>query len=207
MSTSSSVRGFLWHFQFVLTRTFRRICSALIGHNNSHLRIGEFVSPVQIVFEPLRVHRIIFHPCGSPGSTFLRVRLSDHQATPAAKRRYKFRHHLLRDVTVSAVLFVPGSRRCWFGLNFRVHHRKVSGRCSRVGIYVHASVLHIRRISEYSQQHFTVPAFVFVSSPKAAVRRHRCIVAHDVFSRSRVETEPATVHPVHIEFLLWSSCP
>ena len=34
---------------------------------------------------------------------------------------------------------------------------------------------------------------------------HRCTVAHDVFSRSRVENEPATVHPVHNEFLLWSS--
>ena len=28
-------------------------------------------------------------------------------------------------------------------------------------------------------------------------------VTHDVFSRPRVETEPATVQPVHSEFLLW----
>ena len=48
-----------------------------------------------------------------------------------------------------------------------------------------------------------VPAFFFVSSPNAAARHHRCIIAHDVFSRSRVETEPATLHPVHSEFLLW----
>ena len=43
------------------------------------------------------------------------LRLSDHQATSAAQRRSKFRHHLLRDVNTSAVLFVPGSRRCRFG--------------------------------------------------------------------------------------------
>ena len=60
-------------------------------------------------------------------------------------------------------------------------------------------------ISEYSQQNFKVPAFFFVSSPKAAARHQRCIVVHEVFSRSRVGTEPATVHPVHSEFLLWSS--
>ena len=78
------------------------------------------------------------------------------------------------------------------------------GRCSRVGIDFHASVLQTLRISEYSQQHFTVPA-IFVSSQNAAARHHRCIVAHDVSSRSRVETEPATVHPVHSEFLLWSN--
>ena len=91
------------------------------------------------------------------------------------------------------------------GRNLRVHHRKISGRWSRVGIDLHASVLQTPRISEYSQQQFAVPAFFLVSSPNAAARHHRCIVAHDVFSRSRVETEPATVHPVHREFLLWSS--
>ena len=32
-----------------------------------------------------------------------------------------------------------------------------------------------------------------------------CIVAHFVFSSSRVETEPTTVHPIHSEFLLWLS--
>ena len=46
-----------WHFQFVLTRTFRRICSALTGHSNRRFRMSKFVSPVQIVFEPLRVRR------------------------------------------------------------------------------------------------------------------------------------------------------
>ena len=97
---------------------------------------GLSVSPVQIVFEPLRVHKIILHQCGDPGSTFLRVRLSNHQATPAAQRRSKFRHHLLRDVNASAVLFVPGSRRCRcrFGRNLQVHHRKISGRRSRSGL-------------------------------------------------------------------------
>ena len=135
------------------------------------------------------MHRTLLRPCGNPGSTFLRVRLSDYQACPAAPRRSTFRHHLLRDVNASAVLFVPGSRR--FGLNRDLDF--------------HASVLQTPRISEYSQQHFTVvPPFFFVSSPNAAARHHR-IVAHDVFSRSRVETEPATVRPVHSEFLLWSS--
>ena len=92
MSTSASaelpeappVRGFLWRFQFVLTCTFRRIRSALTGHSNRRFQVGEFVSPVQIVFEPLRVHRIFLHPCGNPGSTFLRERLSDHQTTPCS---------------------------------------------------------------------------------------------------------------------------
>ena len=82
----------------------------LTGHSNSRLRIGGFISPVQIVLEQLRVHMVVLHPCSNPGSTLFRVRLSDHQATPAAQRRSKFRHHLLRDVNASAVLFVPGSR-------------------------------------------------------------------------------------------------
>ena len=151
----------------------------------------------------LRVHKIILHPCSNPGSTFLRVKLSDHQATPAAQRS-KFRHHHLRDVNASAVLVVPGSRRCWFGLNLRVHHRKMSGKCSRVWIDFHASVLQTPRISECSQQHFKVPAFFFASSPNAATRHHRCTVTHDVFFPSRVGPEPATVHPVHSEFLLLS---
>ena len=102
--------------------------------------------------------------------------------------RSKFRHHLLRDVNASAVLFVPGSRRCRLGRNLRVHHRKISGRCSRVGINLHSSILQTPRISEYSQQHFTVPAFLYFSSPTTAACHHHCIVAHDVFSRSRVET-------------------
>ena len=74
-----------------------------------------------------------------------------------------------------------------------------------VGINLHTSILQTPRVSEDSPQHFTVPAIFFVSSPKPAACHRRCTVAHDVFSRSRVETEPATVHPVHSEFLLWSS--
>ena len=53
-----------------------------------------------------------------------------------------------------------------------------------------------------SQQLIKVPAFFFVSPPYAAAR-HCCAVAHDVFSRPRVENETATVQPVHSEFLLW----
>ena len=103
------------------------------------------------------------------------------------------------------MFFVPGSCNCRFSLDLRVHRRKVSSWCSRVGINFHTSVLQTPRISEYCEQHITIPAFFFVSPPNAAARHHRCIVAHDVFSRSRVETEPASVHPVHSEFLLWSS--
>ena len=165
---------------------------------------GEFVSPVQIVFEPLRVCRIILHQCGNPGSTLLRVRLSDHQANLAAQRRSELRHHLLRDVDASDILFVPGLRYRRSGLHFWVHHLNVSGRRCGVGIDFHASVLQAPRISKYFQQHFTDPAFFFVSSPNAAARQHCCVVAHDVSTRSRVETEPATVQSDHSEFLLWS---
>ena len=87
---------------------------------------------------------------------------------------------------------------------FRVHHRNVSGRCCGVGINFHASVLRAPTISEYSQQDLPVPALFFVSLLDAAARHHRCNVAHEVFARPRVETEPATVQPVHSEFLLWS---
>ena len=66
------------------------------------------------------------------------------------------------------------------------------------------SVLQTPRISEYARQSFTIPTFFFVSPPNAAARHHRCNVAHDVLSRSRVETKPASVHPIHSEFLLWS---
>ena len=156
MSTSISA-------EIVLTRTFRRISAALNGHRNRRFRIGEFVSPVQIVSKPLRMRRIVLHPCGNPGSKFLRVKLSDHQATPAAQRRSKLRHHLLRDVNASAVLFVPGSRRCRLGRNLQAHHRKISGRLQ----HCWDQILQTPRISEYSQKHFTVPAFCIVA--------HRCV--------------------------------
>ena len=52
-----------------------------------------------------------------------------------------------RDVNASAVLFVPGSRCCRFGWNLGVHHRKISRRCSRVGIDLLASVLQTPRFS------------------------------------------------------------
>ena len=111
-----------------------RICSSMNGHSNRRFQIGEFVSPVHIVFEPLCVHRVVLHPCSNPGSTLFRVKWSHHHATPAAQRRSKFRNHLLGDVDASAVLFDPGSRHCRFGRNLWVHHRKISGRCSMVRI-------------------------------------------------------------------------
>ena len=148
--------------------------------------------------------RINLHPCGDPGLALLRVRLSDHHATIAAQRRSELRHHLLRDVDASAVLFASGFRHCRSSLHFWVHHWNASGRRCGVGINFHAPVLQAPRISEYSQQHVTVPAFFFVSLPDATARHHCCSAAHDVFSRPRVETEPATVQPVHSEFLLWS---
>ena len=61
----------------------------------------------------------------------------------------------------------------------------------------------LQRRPKYTQQSFKIPTFLFVSSSKAAASHHRCIVAHDVFS-SRVESKPASVHPIHGEFLWWS---
>ena len=42
---------------------------------------------------------------------------------------------------------------------------------------------------------------VLLSSPKTSTHHYCCTVAHDVLSRSRVETEPTTVQPLHSKFL------
>ena len=80
----------------------------LTGHSNRRIRTGEFILCVQSVLDPLRVHRVVLHPCSNPASTFFRVKLSDHQATSAAQRRSKFRHVLPSDVCVCRSL------RSWF---------------------------------------------------------------------------------------------
>ena len=69
----------------------------------------------QIVFEPLLVHKIILHPCGNPGSAFLRVKC---EVVRSPSNTCSPTSHLLRDVNASAVLFVSGSRRCRSGLHF-----------------------------------------------------------------------------------------
>ena len=104
--SSSRVRRFLWRLNLVSACTFRRICSAFIWRGSLRLRIGESVSPDQIVFETVRVCKIVLHTRSDPGLALLRVRLSDHQATLAAQRRSELRHHLLRDVNASDILFV-----------------------------------------------------------------------------------------------------
>ena len=50
-----------------------------------------------------------------------RVKLSDRQATLAAKRRSELRHHLLRDASTSDILVVSGFPYCRSGLHFWVH--------------------------------------------------------------------------------------
>ena len=103
-----------------------------------------------------------------------------------SQRRSKFRHHLLRDANASDSLFVPGSRRCRLGQNLRVHHRKMSGRCSRAN-----SISRFQRSSWFRfriLRHATTDALLLTMCSPVPV----------------VETEPATVHPVHSEFLLWS---
>ena len=133
--------------------------------------------------------RSVLHPCSDPGSALLRVWLSDHQATLAAQRRSELRHHLLRDVDASAVLFVPpllGSPPGAAGMG----STSTRPSCKLQGF---PSIP-----NSISRFHF------FVSPPNAAARHHCRIVARDVFSRSHAEAEPATVHPVHSQFLLLS---
>ena len=80
--------------------------------------------------------------------------------TLVAQRRSELRHHLLRDVDASDILFVSDFRHCRSGLHFWVRHRNVSGGRCGIGINFHASFLQAPKISEYSQ-HVTVPAFFF----------------------------------------------
>ena len=145
--------------------------------------------------------RIVLHACGDPGSALLRVWLSDHQATLAAQCRSELRHHLLRDVDASAVLLVPGFRRCRSRLHLWVHQCNVSGWCCGVKIDFHASVLQAPRITEYSQQHVTVPTF-FLVSPQNAEGRYRCC-GHSrcVLSsscRNRTSNRPASSQRVSV---------
>ena len=80
--------------------------------------------------------------------------------TLVAQRRSELRHHLLRDVDASDILFVSDFRHCRSGLHFWVRHRNVSGGRCGIGINFHTSFLQAPKISEYSQ-HVTVPAFFF----------------------------------------------
>ena len=63
-------------------------------------------------------------------------------------------------------------------------------------------ILHAPKSSENAQEHVAVPALFCVSPPDAAARCHSCGVARDVFPCTRVESEPATVQPLHSEVLL-----
>ena len=135
---------------------------------------------------------------------FLQVILAQHssvcgcqQITCAAQRCSKLRHPLLCDVDASAMLFISGSVKSRFSHNFGVHHRNVSAWCSKIVINFHTSV---------TQQQISVPAFFFVSSPNTSTHHYCCSVTHDVLSRSRVETEPTTVQPLHSKFLQRSCC-
>ena len=119
------------------------------------------------------------------------------QTTCAAQRCSKLRHQLLCDVDASAMLFISGSIRSRFSHNFGVHHRNVSAWCSKIVINFHTSV---------TQQQMSVPTFFFHSSPNTSTHHCCCSVAHDVLSRSHVETEPTTVQPLHSKFLQRSCC-
>ena len=90
------------------------------------------------------------------------MRLSDHQAPIAVQGRSELRHHLLRDVDASGILFDSGFRYCRSGLHFWVQHRNVSGQRYGAGIDFRASVLQAPMISKYSQNHIAVPALFFV---------------------------------------------
>ena len=58
-------------------------------------------------------------------------------------------------------------RRCRSRLHSGVHQCNVSGWCCGVKIDFHVSVLQAPRITEYSQQHVTVPTFFLVSPQNA----------------------------------------
>ena len=56
----------MWRPNLVSACTFPRVCSAYMWRGSLRLRIGEFVSPDQIVFETFRVCKIILHSDPGP---------------------------------------------------------------------------------------------------------------------------------------------
>ena len=121
---------------------------------------------------------------------FLQVILAQHWC--AVANRHPLAMKMRLPCSSFLVLF-----KCRCSHNFGVHHRNVSVWCSKIVINFHTSV---------TQQQISVPAFFFVSSPNTSTHHYCCTVAHDVLSRSRVETEannrPTTSQQVSATVLL-----
>ena len=179
-------------------------------HVSSHLfrfhlarqpTIGAFDSPDQIVFETFRVcsfsiHEVVlarhFSVCGCP---ITKQPLQPNVAPNSDTILFVMLMRLtissfLVFVTVRPPLLGSPSECIWPAL-------RGWGRLPRVRLASSTD-------SKYSQQRITIPPPFFVSPSNAAARHHCCTVAHDVFTCSRVEAEPATVQPVHSEFTMWS---
>ena len=94
----------------ISSRRARFVASVLpsLGAAASGSGLATTVRLIKLSSRRSRVCKIVLQICSDPGPALLRVRLSDHQATLAAQRRSELRHHLLRDVDASAILFVSG---------------------------------------------------------------------------------------------------
>ena len=199
---SSGDCRFLWLPNLVLTCAFRRVDPSLTWCSNPGLWIREFRSPSSCLRDATPVQ--LRFPSGwrswlgTPSCVVVRS-----PSTPCKPDVAPNSDTIFVDADASAVLHVLGFRRCGpaftSGFTMGMYLFGAAG----LGSTATRPSCKAPGISECSKQHNTVPAFPLVSSPYAAARRHCCVNAHDVFSRPRVETEPATVQPVHSEFLLW----
>ena len=129
---------------------------------------------------------------------FLQVVLAWHssvcgcqQTTCAAQRCSRLRHPLLCDVDASAMLFISS----FYQVLVQPHLRGSPSECIRLVLEDCDQLPHVRHPTAH------LGSNVLLSSPNTSTHHYCCTVAHDVLSRSRVETEPTTVQPLHSKFL------
>ena len=142
----------------------------LVLLSTAHLEAGGLERKIWTRGDPVQVSESSTasqNPGGDPRSALHCVWLSHLQALLATQWRSQLRHHLLRDVMrlpFSSFLDFAVGPASTSGFN----HWNGSGYCCGVLMDFHASVLQAPGISEYSQQHVTVSAFLFVSFPYSA---------------------------------------